>query len=125
MDIRTSGGNTAKTVMAARVALVANKKTVITIMVSPWMANWASPSWSSCWRFSMSLVMRLMTTPAFSSVKKSRDSRWRCRNTVMRRSFMTHEARRPVTRACPHCAVPETAIDTRYRTAIRTTTPKS
>ena len=49
----------------------------MTTMVSPWMANWASPSWSSCCRFSMSLVIRLMTTPAFSSVKKSSESRWR------------------------------------------------
>ena len=71
----------------------------------------------------MSLVMRLMTTPAFSSVKKSSESRWRWRNTLMRRSFMTHEARRPVTRAWPHCAPPETTIDTRYSTAITTTTP--
>ena len=61
----------------------------------------------------MSLVMRLMTTPAFSSVKKSSESRWRWRNTVMRRSFMTHDARRPVTRAWPHWALPEMTIDTR------------
>jgi hypothetical protein len=72
-----SGGSTAKTVIAASVTLVAKRKAVITIMVRPWMANWASPSCSSCWRFSMSLVMRLMTTPAFSSVKKSSESRWR------------------------------------------------
>ena len=71
----------------------------------------------------MSLVMRLMTTPAFSSVKKSSESRCRWRNTFMRRSFMTHEARRPVTRACPYCALPETMMATRYSTAINTTTP--
>ena len=61
----------------------------------------------------MSLVMRLMTTPAFSSVKKSSESRWRCRKTLMRRSFMTHEASRPVTRACPYCAPAETQMETR------------
>ena len=43
----------------------------------------------------MSLVIRLMTTPAFSSVKKSSERRCRWRKTVIRRSFMTHEARRP------------------------------
>ncbi len=73
----------------------------------------------------MSLVMRLMTTPAFSSVKKSSESRCRWRNTVMRRSFMTHEARLPVTLACPHWAPAETPIETRYSTAMATTTPKS
>ena len=46
----------------------------------------------------MSLVIRVMTTPAFSSVKKSRDRRWRCEKTLTRRSFMTHAASRPVTR---------------------------
>ena len=71
----------------------------------------------------MSLVMRLMTTPAFSSVKKSSESRCRWRKTLIRRSFMTHEARRPVTRAWPHCALPETTIDTRYSAAMSTTTP--
>ena len=33
------------------------------------MANWTRPSWSNCWSTSMSLVMRVMITPAFSSVK--------------------------------------------------------
>ncbi len=47
----------------------------MTTMVSPWMASWESPSWSSCWRFSMSLVILLMTTPAFSSVKKPSERR--------------------------------------------------
>ena len=99
MDITMRGGSTANTVIAAKRTLVAKRKAVITTIVRPWMANWARPSWSSCCRFSMSLVMRLMTTPAFSSVKKSSESRWRWRKIVMRRSFMTHEARRPVTRA--------------------------
>ncbi len=63
----------------------------------------------------MSLVIRLMTTPAFSSVKKSRERRCRWRKTVIRRSFMTQEARRPVTRAWPHWAVPETAIDSQVQ----------
>ena len=70
----------------------------MTTMVRPWMANWARPSWSSCWRFSMSLVMRVMITPAFSSVKKSSDRRWRWAKTLTRRSFMTPAASRPVTR---------------------------
>ena len=41
---------------------------VITTIVSAWTTNWASPSCSSCCRFSMSLVIRVMITPAFSSV---------------------------------------------------------
>ena len=45
----------------------------------------------------MSLVIRVMSTPAFSSVKKSSDSRWRWANTFTRRSFMTQAASRPVT----------------------------
>ena len=44
----------------------------------------------------MSLVIRLMRTPAFSSVKKSRLSRWRWVNTRIRRRCMTRAASRPV-----------------------------
>ena len=61
----------------------------------------------------MSLVIRLMTTPAFSSVKKSSESRCRWRKTLIRRSFMTQEASRPVTRACPYCAPPDTTMEIR------------
>ena len=113
IDMTTSGGSTATTVMVANRTLVKNRITVMTTMVSPCMANWARPSWRSCCRFSTSLVIRLMTTPAFSSVKKSRERRCRWRNTVTRRSFMTHEARRPVTLAWPHWAPAEMAMDTR------------
>ena len=73
------------------------RMTVMTTMVSPWMASWDSPSWRSCWRFSMSLVIRLMTTPAFSSVKKPSERRCRWAKTLTRRSFITQAARRPVT----------------------------
>ena len=45
----------------------------------------------------MSLVIRVMITPAFSSVKKSSDSRCRWVKTLTRRSFITQAARRPVT----------------------------
>ena len=69
----------------------------MTTMVSAWMASWERPSWRSCWRFSMSLVIRLMTTPAFSSVKKPSESRWRWAKTLTRRSFITQAASRPVT----------------------------
>ena len=48
----------------------------------------------------MSLVIRVMTTPAFSSVKKSRERRWRWVKTLTRRSFMTQAASRPVTWTC-------------------------
>ncbi len=42
------------------------------------------PSCSDCWRFSMSLVMRVIRRPARSSVKKSSDMRWKCENTLTR-----------------------------------------
>jgi hypothetical protein len=113
MDMAVSGGITTRIVMSASRTLVVKRKTEMTTMVRPWMANWARPSWSSCWRFSMSLVILLMTTPAFSSVKKSRESRWRWRKMVTRRSFITHEARRPVTRTWPHCAAAEMATAAR------------
>ena len=45
----------------------------------------------------MSLVIRLMTTPAFSSVKKPSERRCRWAKTLTRRSFITQAARRPVT----------------------------
>ena len=69
----------------------------MTTMVSAWMASWERPSWRSCWRFSMSLVIRLMITPAFSSVKKPSERRWRWAKTLTRRSFITQAASRPVT----------------------------
>ena len=48
----------------------------------------------------MSLVIRLIKTPAFSSVKKSRLSRWNCVKTRMRRSCMTRDESLPVTLTC-------------------------
>ena len=45
----------------------------------------------------MSLVIRDMTTPAFSSVKNPSESRWRWANTLTRRSFITQAASRPLT----------------------------
>ena len=83
--------------MTASRTSVAKRMAVMTTMVSAWMASWESPSCRSCWRFSMSLVIRLMTTPAFSSVKKPSDRRWRWAKTLTRRSFITQAARRPVT----------------------------
>ena len=96
---------TSATVMRASRTLVVKRMTVITTMVRPWMANWARPSWSSCWRFSMSLVMRVMTTPAFSAVKKSSDRRCRWENTLTRRSFITPAANRPVTLTSARCVM--------------------
>jgi hypothetical protein len=96
-DATTSAGTIKRTVMAASRTLVANRMMVITTMVSPWMASWESPSCRSCWRFSMSLVIRDMITPAFSSVKKPSESRWRWANTLTLRSFITQAANRPDT----------------------------
>ncbi len=56
------------TVTMASRTLRVKRMAVMTIMVRPCTAKLASPSWSSCCRFSMSLVMRVMITPAFSSV---------------------------------------------------------
>ncbi len=86
--------------MIASRTFVVNRKTDITTIVSPWMANWANPSWSNCCRFSMSLVIRVMITPAFSAVKKSSDRRCRWVKILIRRSFITPAASRPVTFTC-------------------------
>ena len=61
----------------------------------------------------MSLVMRVMITPAFSSVKKSSDSRCRWVKTLTRRSFMTRAASRPVTLTWTRWASAVTATETR------------
>ena len=61
----------------------------------------------------MSLVMRVMTTPAFSSVKKPSDRRWRWAKTFTRRSFMTQAASRPVTWTVKRWAAAVTAMNTR------------
>ncbi len=97
IDDASKAGMMSSTVMAASRTSVVKRIAVITTMVSAWMASWERPSWSSCWRFSMSLVIRLITTPAFSSVKKPRESRWRWAKTLTRRSFITQAARRPLT----------------------------
>ena len=59
----------------------------------------------------MSLVIRVMTRPAFSSVKNDSDSRWRWENTRTRRSNMRRSPRRPVTRmrAAEATTLPATA----------------
>ena len=85
------------TVHVASTTLVAKRIIVMTIIVRPWMANELMPSWINCCRFSMSLVIRLIKTPAFSSVKKSRLSRWKWVKTRSRRSCITREAKVPVT----------------------------
>ena len=61
----------------------------------------------------MSLVIRLMTTPAFSSVKNPSERRWRWAKTLTRRSFITQAARRPVTLTCNRWATAVTAMKTR------------
>ncbi len=61
----------------------------------------------------MSLVMRDMTTPAFSSVKKLRDRRWRWAKIFTRRSFITQAANRPVTWALNRWARAVMAMNTR------------
>ncbi len=45
--------------------------TVTITIVSAWTARFTMPSWNSWLSASMSLVMRVITRPAFSSVKKS------------------------------------------------------
>ncbi len=64
--------------------------------VVSWTARLMMPSCSSSDSASMSLVMRVMIRPAFSSVKKSSDSRWMCENTRTRRSFISFWPRCPV-----------------------------
>ncbi len=108
-EARTIAGMIKATVIKASCTLMVNKMTVMTTMVSAWMASWERPSWSSCWRFSMSLVIRDMTTPAFSSVKNPSERRWRWAKTLTRRSFITQAASRPVTWTWNRC---DTAVST-------------
>ena len=57
---------------------------IVTItIVSAWTARFTMPSWNSWLSASMSLVMRVITRPAFSPVKKSMDSRCRCAKTQL------------------------------------------
>ena len=60
--------------------------TVTNTIVRPCTNSWTSPSWRSCVRLSRSLVIRVMSRPAFSREKKSIDSRWKWLNTLTRRS---------------------------------------
>ena len=61
----------------------------------------------------MSLVIRVMTTPAFSSVKKSSPSRWRWVKTRTRRWCITREASRPDALTWDRWAIEPMATTTR------------
>ena len=88
-----------------------NSTAVTMSMVRPCTAKFTSPSWKSWFRFSMSLVILVMITPAFSSVKKSSDRRWRWAKILTRRSTSRPWPIRPVhaTRAPLATAVTATA----------------
>ena len=79
-------GTTMTIMIRASVGLITNSTTAMTTSVSPCTARLTSPSWNSVVSASMSLVMRVMSRPAFSSVKKSSDRRWKWENTRMRSS---------------------------------------
>ena len=65
---RTSGGTTPSTATRASSTL-STKSTVVTMTtVRPWTASWTKPSRKSSLSCSMSLVIRVMITPAFSRV---------------------------------------------------------
>ena len=51
-----------------------------------WTTNCTSPSWNSTVSDSMSLVIRVMSTPDRSAVKKPSDWRWKWLNTRTRSS---------------------------------------
>ena len=72
----------------------------------------------------MSLVIRVMTTPAFSSVKKSSERRWRWVKTFTRRSFITQAASRPVTWTWARWATQLAATARRNSAAAKATTAK-
>ncbi len=61
-------GTTTRSVIAARVGLYRNSTTVTVTSVSAWTAMLTRPSWNSTASESMSLVIRVMITPAFSCV---------------------------------------------------------
>ena len=79
-------GTITSSVMAASAGLRAMSTPVTNTIVRPWTNSWTNPSWRSCVRLSRSLVMRVISRPAFSREKKSTDSRWKWLNTLMRRS---------------------------------------
>ena len=83
-------------VMSASTGLITKRMTLMTTSVRPWTARLTSPSWKSWVRLSMSLVIRVISRPAFSSVKKSSDRRWKCENTRTRSEYMSFSPRRPV-----------------------------
>ncbi len=60
-----------------RSGLSTNSAPAIATSVRPCTARLTRPSWNSAVRLSMSDVMRVMSRPAFSPVKKSSDSRWK------------------------------------------------
>ena len=62
-------GTIITSVMNASSAFIENRTIVTKTIVRPWTANWTRPSCSSCWSASMSLVIRVIVTPAFSAVK--------------------------------------------------------
>ena len=61
-------GTTTTTVITASAGCKVNKMTVTTVIVRTCTARFTRPSWNSCCSASMSLVMRVRTRPAFSSV---------------------------------------------------------
>ncbi len=94
-------GTTMRIMMSASVGLMTNSTTAMTTSVSPCTARLTSPSWNSVVSASMSLVMRVMSRPAFSSVKKSSDRRWKWEKTRTRSSYMSVSPSRPVKAMTP------------------------
>ena len=76
--------------------LTAKSTTATMARVRNWTNMLTRPSWNRAVSDSMSLVMRVISTPPFSAVKKLSESRWKWEKIRMRNVSMRASPTRPV-----------------------------
>ena len=123
MLMRKVTGTTTSSVSRASDTFRVNNTTVMTTSVSACTAKFTKPSWKSWVRASMSLVMRVMSTPAFSFVKYPSDWRCKCENTRTRSWYMSFSPSRPVNAVRSQLAIALMTIEPTYSSATATSTP--
>ncbi len=89
-------GTTPRNSTRASVGLTANSTTATMARVRNWTNMLTRPSWNRAVSDSMSLVMRVISTPPFSAVKKLSDRRWKWEKIRMRSVSMSASPTRPV-----------------------------